>query len=83
MIYFDVGTISVQELLANRGKRNRIEDKGIPEWFLGIKYHVVEKRLIFFQARYVKNLIEKWKRQKCKPVYGPVVTSKTHLEIEV
>ena len=59
MIVFDADEISVHELIANLGKRNPIEDKGVPEWFLGIKIHVGEKRIIRSQERYVKNLIEK------------------------
>ena len=49
MIFFDVDEISVQELIANLGKGIRIEDKGVPEWFLEIKIHVSEKRIILSQ----------------------------------
>ena len=44
MIIFDIDEVSAQELIANLGKRIRIEDKGVPECFLGTKTHVVEKR---------------------------------------
>ena len=46
MIIFDVDEISVQELIANLGKRIRIEDKGVLKWFLGIKIDVNEKCVI-------------------------------------
>ena len=76
MIFFDVDENSVQELIANLGKRIRIEDKGVPEWFFGIKIQVGEKRITFSQERYVKNSIKKWNLQNCKPFNKPVVTSK-------
>ena len=59
MITFDADKISMHELIANLGKRIRIEDKGVPEWFLGIKVHVGEKRIILSPERYDKILIEK------------------------
>ena len=49
MITFDVDNISVQELISNLDKRIRIEDKGVPEWFVGIEVHVSEKFIIFSQ----------------------------------
>ena len=58
IIIFDVDETSVQELIANLGKRIRNEDKGVPEWFLGIKIHVGEKCFRFSQKRYVKSLIK-------------------------
>ena len=76
MTIFDVDEFSLKELIANLGKRIRIEDKCVPERFLGIKINVGERRIIFSQERYVKNLIKKWDMQNCKPVYEPVVTSK-------
>ena len=76
MIVFDVDEISVQELITNLSNLIRIEDKGVPEWFLGKKIHVVEKRIILSQERYIENLIKKWNMQNCKPVYEPVVTSR-------
>ena len=60
MIIFNIDEISVQELIANLGKRIRIEDKGVLEWFLEIKNHFGEKRILRSQERYIKNLIEKW-----------------------
>ena len=42
MIIFDVDEFSVQELIANLGKRIRIEDMGVTEWFLGIKITLVK-----------------------------------------
>ena len=54
MIIFDIDEISLQELIANLGKRIRIEGKGVPEWFLGIKIHVGRKRVKFSQERYEK-----------------------------
>ena len=76
MIIFNVDEISVQELIANLGKWIRLEDKGVLDWFLGIKSHVGEKRTLLSQEKYIKSLIEKWNMQNCKPVYEPVVTSK-------
>ena len=64
LINFVVDEISAQELIANLGKRIRIEDKGVPKWFLGIKNNVDEKRIILSQERYVKNLFEKRNTQK-------------------
>ena len=54
LIIFDVDEFSVQELIANLGTRMRIEEKGVAEWFLGIKIHVGEKRILFSQERCVK-----------------------------
>ena len=76
MIIFDVDENSVQKLIANFGEWIRIENKGVPEWFLGIKIQVGEKRIKLSQERYVKNSIKKWNMHNCKPVYEPVVTSK-------
>ena len=42
IITFDVDEFSVQKLIANLGKRIRIEDKGATEWFLGIKITLVK-----------------------------------------
>ena len=59
MVVFDVDEISLQELLAKLGKWIHIKDKGVSEWFLGIKTQVVEKRIIISQERHVQILIEK------------------------
>ena len=55
IMIFDVDEILVQELNANLGTTIRIDDKGVTEWFLGIKNHVGEKHIILSQERYVKN----------------------------
>ena len=55
IMIFDVDEILVQELNANLGKPIRIDDKGVTEWFLGIKIHVGKKHIILSQERYVKN----------------------------
>ena len=72
MVVFDVDEISLQELLAKLGKWIHIKDKGVSEWFLGIKTQVVEKRIILSQERHVQILIEKWNMQICKPIYEHV-----------
>ena len=51
MIIFDVDKFSVQELSSNLGKWIHFEDRGVPEWFLGIKIHKSEKRIILSQER--------------------------------
>ena len=53
-------------MIANLGKQIRIEGKDVPEWFLGIKIHISEKRKMLPQERNVKKLNEKWNVQKCK-----------------
>ena len=42
MIVFDVDELSLQELIANLGRRIRIEDKSVPESFLGKKFTLVK-----------------------------------------
>ena len=42
MIIFDVDETSVQELVADLGKRIRIEDKGVLKWFLRIKLKLMK-----------------------------------------